>query len=511
MEEQQAGLQHNHFFYKDPQKPSGLYICWKHACFFVKYGILYFLAFALAFTSLTILAVGAYSSYYADKAVPTSTIAAHTLTGLTRKESQTLLEEMIYSYEKNFPITIIHETGSLQPTLEQLGVTISPEKTIHNLFSKGHETDIASRLISNGQSLLFGNEGGVSFTINRDTLDNYLAGLQKQFEEPVQNAVIEIENLESTIKPEENGQKLNKAAIELGLIHSLTNLDNITMELPLVTVEPSITGEDLAPTKNLTATIISQAVTLTYEQKLYTITREQIAGWLLFREFRPEQDEATQQKTTKKLMEVHLNNQEVLNFIQKNIAAEIDQKPEESTVIKASQKTQVLKAGKEGKILDKLQTLGLIQEKLLEEGERIIELPVETMGTEEEEADIPPAAYEDKKHIIVSLSQQLAFAYSGEELVFVTKVSTGIPGHATPKGQYKVYGKTAKQKMSGPGYYLPNVPWILWYNGDYSLHGTYWHNNFGTTMSHGCTNLSIDDAKWFYDFAEVGTPVINVD
>ena len=105
----------------------------------------------------------------------------------------------------------------------------------------------------------------------------------------------------------------------------------------------------------------------------------------------------------------------------------------------------------------------------------------------------------------------MAVAYRGEELVFVTKVSTGIPGHATPKGQYKVYGKTAKQKMSGPGYYLPNVPWILWYNGDYSLHGTYWHNNFGTTMSHGCTNLSIDDAKWFYDFAEVGTPVINVD
>ncbi len=42
----------------------------------------------------------------------------------------------------------------------------------------------------------------------------------------------------------------------------------------------------------------------------------------------------------------------------------------------------------------------------------------------------------------------------------------------------------------------------------YGIHGTYWHDNFGTPMSHGCVNLRNDDAKWFFEFSEVGTPVI---
>lgn len=511
MEEQQAGLQHKHFFYKDPKKPSGLYICWKHACFFVKYGLLYFLATILALASLALFTIGAYASYYADKAVPTTTIAQHTVTGLTVGETQGLLQEMIFSYEKNFPLTVAYEGGLIRPTLAELGVTIQSEKTVHDIFARGHETDMIERLTGSGKSLLFGNNINVSFTLNRDIFDNYLVELQKKWEQPVKNASIRIADQKAIIEKEIPGRKFNKAAIELALIHSLENLENTTIELPLITVQPSLTQEALVPTQKLVDTIISQPVTLLYEQKSYSITQDTIAEWILFREFRPDSNEDIPENTDRKLMEVHLNNQEVIDFIQKTIAADIDQEPQQATVITASQKTQVLKTGKEGKKVDILQTLAFIQQELLEPGERIIQLPVETITSEQQQADIPEPQYEDKKHIIVSLSRQLAFAYEGEELLFVTKVSTGVPGHPTPKGQYKVYAKTAKQKMSGPGYYLPNVPWILWYNGDYSLHGTYWHNNFGTTMSHGCTNLSIDDAKWFYDFAEVGTPVINVD
>ena len=61
--------------------------------------------------------------------------------------------------------------------------------------------------------------------------------------------------------------------------------------------------------------------------------------------------------------------------------------------------------------------------------------------------------------------------------------------------------------MSGPGYYLPNVEWVMYFYQGYGLHGTYWHSNFGQPMSHGCVNLTNDDARWFYEFASLGTPV----
>jgi lipoprotein-anchoring transpeptidase ErfK/SrfK len=47
---------------------------------------------------------------------------------------------------------------------------------------------------------------------------------------------------------------------------------------------------------------------------------------------------------------------------------------------------------------------------------------------------------------------------------------------------------------------------MYFYKG-YGLHGTYWHNNFGTPMSHGCVNLSIPDAEWLYYWAPLGTSV----
>jgi lipoprotein-anchoring transpeptidase ErfK/SrfK len=75
------------------------------------------------------------------------------------------------------------------------------------------------------------------------------------------------------------------------------------------------------------------------------------------------------------------------------------------------------------------------------------------------------------------------------------------------RGQFRVYVKYRSQTMSGPGYYLPNVPYVMYFHRDYGLHGTYWHSNFGRPMSRGCVNLRTPDAQWLYNWAEVGTPV----
>lgn len=109
----------------------------------------------------------------------------------------------------------------------------------------------------------------------------------------------------------------------------------------------------------------------------------------------------------------------------------------------------------------------------------------------------------------VDLSDQRMYAYEGDTLVRTFVVSTGTWQTPTLKGRFKVWIKLKSAPMSGPGYYLPNVPHIMYYDGDYGIHGAYWHNNFGVPMSHGCINLNLTDAEWAYNFASVGT-VVNV-
>ena len=115
--------------------------------------------------------------------------------------------------------------------------------------------------------------------------------------------------------------------------------------------------------------------------------------------------------------------------------------------------------------------------------------------------------------IEVSIGKQWVYAYEAGKMVMDAPTSTGRDGWDTPLGQYAVYAKVKKQtmrgSMRGETWEVPDVPNILYFNGGVALHGTYWHNQFGTgaRLSHGCVNLPLDKAAWLFDWASVGTPV----
>jgi lipoprotein-anchoring transpeptidase ErfK/SrfK len=111
------------------------------------------------------------------------------------------------------------------------------------------------------------------------------------------------------------------------------------------------------------------------------------------------------------------------------------------------------------------------------------------------------------KWIEVDLSDQMLYAWEGKTLVASFVVSTGAAPYRTITGSYPIYEKHVKANMWGPGYFFPDVPYTMYFHKGYGIHGTYWHNNFGTPMSHGCVNMSIPDAKWLYYWASIGTSV----
>lgn len=117
------------------------------------------------------------------------------------------------------------------------------------------------------------------------------------------------------------------------------------------------------------------------------------------------------------------------------------------------------------------------------------------------------------KRIEVDLTSQKLYAYEGDQKVYEFLVSTGKWGR-TPTGTFKIWGKFRATKMEGGSkerntyYYLPNVPYVMFFSNDeiaasrgFSIHGTYWHSNFGTPMSHGCVNMKTEEAELLYYWA----------
>lgn len=120
-----------------------------------------------------------------------------------------------------------------------------------------------------------------------------------------------------------------------------------------------------------------------------------------------------------------------------------------------------------------------------------------------------------EKHIYIDLDRQKLYAYEGKDLFMEAPVSTGKWGR-TPTGEFDIWVKLRATRMtggSGADYYdLPNVPYVMFFANSevdrgrgFSIHGAYWHNNFGHRMSHGCVNMRIVDAEKLYNFANPET------
>lgn len=131
-------------------------------------------------------------------------------------------------------------------------------------------------------------------------------------------------------------------------------------------------------------------------------------------------------------------------------------------------------------------------------------------------ANTAPRMYDDvsAKAILVDVSEQQLTAYAYGVPVYTFPVSTAKPGYVTPLGKTTVRTKLLYHDyrwVFGIGdprnYFVPNVKWNLRIYDHIYIHWAYWHNNFGTPMSHGCINMNAENSEWIYNWSDVGTPV----
>lgn len=118
------------------------------------------------------------------------------------------------------------------------------------------------------------------------------------------------------------------------------------------------------------------------------------------------------------------------------------------------------------------------------------------------------------KRIEVSRERQWLAAYEGDQMIFDMPVSTGKTRFDTPPGTFNVYLKRSLQTLrgneNGESWNVPDVPYIMYYDRGFAIHGVYWHDRFGTgeRLSHGCVGVTPYEAKLLFDWAPVGTPII---
>jgi hypothetical protein len=140
--------------------------------------------------------------------------------------------------------------------------------------------------------------------------------------------------------------------------------------------------------------------------------------------------------------------------------------------------------------------------------------------TEEDISPINPEA--EEKKVVINLTNQTMACYEGQQEVYYCRISSGakfnaagepVEEWATPIGPHPIWRKVTSLHMSGGttggGYDLPGIGWTSLFSGDgVAIHSTFWHNNYGVPMSHGCVNAQPADAQWVFRWT---SPVVPYD
>ncbi len=111
-----------------------------------------------------------------------------------------------------------------------------------------------------------------------------------------------------------------------------------------------------------------------------------------------------------------------------------------------------------------------------------------------------------KKAVIDLKTQQMACWEQRESKSYYIcsyPISSGMPGHESPRGQFKIH---AKELESYSITYKAPLPYCCWFSG--YIYGIHVGILPGYPASHGCIRLSRKNAQKFYNWANIGTVVI---
>ncbi len=440
---------------------------------------------------LTVLSPGGWALAYKNKIYPNVTVAGVKVGGLTIDQAKQVVESRIQELKNNGPI-LVYQDQKLSPTLDELGVSFNSDTAISAAFNYGRNQSLKGKIISYFKILE--NQAQVNLTSSVDPTKTqaYVDQLASKMSKPAVNASISVVNGQVTVTPEQPGLGFDSTKV-LTDINNFINQPNSnqTITLSLTNTEPQVleanTTSAVGQTNNYLA---ASPITFTYSNKTWTADRAEIGQWMKY-------------SVSGNNLIVSVDPSAFIKKISDQVSI-----PEKDTQIQDGT-GQVLDPGQDGLSVDSgILTTEIKNALASKTSGATIAVPAFAIprGQQTVYPDAMPGRYPGH-YIDINLSQQRLYAFDGETQVNTFLISSGIPAYPTPTGEFYIYSQSRVTEMKGPGYDLPGVQWVSWFDGDYGIHGTYWHHNFGHVMSHGCINATNADAEWVYGFVQIGTPV----
>ena len=478
-----------------------------------------FVAFiVLTFVLIAITgAAYAHQKVYANKVYPGVKVWGVDVGGRTMPEVQEIITEKI----KSFKVTLDASSQNYSANAEDLGLVFNSETMALSAYSKGRTGSFWNNYITRAR--LMGSRINISFSkdpitksdleilpsyqVDQNTLDAYVKKITENINIPAQDSVVKVESGTVKLVPAIYGRQVDQELLKKLLLVSIERFNSQSIEVKTEKVSPKVVDNSAQEVMVQAESVMARSVNLVYEGQTFSPDKATVGSWLTFQ--KPVGADSYKLVVDPGQMSKYfafLRSKVNINPITKKIQ------------VKNGTEQTVVQEGKDGLLIDETLLGRRIAAALPVQPSVNLPIPTYVAKYKTDYQQVLVANWD--KYIDINLSTQTMSAYlKGGKLVGSWKITSGNRYHPTPVGTWLVTGKSAVTRMTGgtPGvdyYDLPNVHWVTWFRGGgYSIHEAYWRTAFGGmdyvwNGSHGCVNAPINVAKFIYNWAPVGTPVI---
>lgn len=476
----------------------------------------------LCLVSATVAAAYYNNKKYLNKAFPGVTVWGEDVTGKNFEEISKVIDRKIVGTTINLQGPDQNYTAKVF----ELGVMVNTEDTVLSALAKGRQGNIISQYWERVKLALvkyqvypqkYANFAAVEPTYEVDTeiLAQYINQISANINITAKDSQVTVTKGTINVVPAVFGREVNKELLTNSILSQVKNLKDTEVEIQTTEIKPNVIDKAAEEVKVQTESVISRPIILTFEGQEYRPNRETIASWISYTKKEGEASynivvDQTKMKNYFSFLGSKIN----IAYIPKKIRVENGVKYTD------------IQEGKDGRAID---------ERIL--GQKIAQLlPVQPSVNLTIPTYVVPykTVYENvivanwSKYIEVNIATQTMTAYlQGGQVVASWKITTGRSGWNTPTGTFLIQRKAG---ANAAGVCMPNPPsttklcginYVSYFTSQgHAIHEAWWRTNDTSTWnyfgnpsylangSHGCVNAALDVAKFIYDWAPLGTPVI---
>jgi lipoprotein-anchoring transpeptidase ErfK/SrfK len=444
----------------------------------------------------------AYAAHFQDRALPGSTLAGAPVAGMSRDEVAAEVRERA----AEVAVTLEAGEGTRTATLAELGYVVDVDATVDAVFANRSWSTYATSLMSS-------RDVDAVVTTDPATTDAVIADLVTESGGIGVDAKVKLakDKKSFVVVPAVPGKTVVESTFQQAVAVAARDLTSATTAVEFVEAVPDVTTEEAQEVADEANALVAVPVELSDGEDTHKASAARKASWISI-------------PTTDGLGTPTVQAAKVQAWAAKLAKeAKVDTREGLRNVTQSGDVKSVVKQARDGKEVSNADAVAKAAVAALSTGKgyegafeyKTVKATWKNRTIADGAENLAYPAAPGEKWIDVNLDRHTMTAYVGAKKVYgPISMVDGQDEKPTVRGTFKVYYKRELMTMRGNNadgtrYETPNVPWSTFFHEGFALHGAPWRSSFGYSASHGCVNLPVGVAKWVYDFAPIGTPVVS--